>query len=611
VPDPRPIDDVVHGVPPVVVSTTSTRVNHTGSWKYIRPVYQDRVAPCNQGCPVGVDIEGCMNLLREGRQSDAIDLLLRENPLPAVTGRVCYHPCERACNRAKLDDAVAIHAVERHLGDLALEQPAPQVRRVHPESVAVVGSGPAGLACAYHLARLGYGVTIYEAEDEPGGVLRYGIPEYRLPKRVLAQEVDRLRAMGVAIRCRVRVGREVTFGELDRHAAVFVATGTGVSRALGIPGEDAPGVLRGIELLRAVNRGQRPELGRQVVVIGGGNTAMDCARTAVRLGAEVSVLYRRGRAEMPANAEEVQEALHEGVRFGFLTAPVAVKTVERVPGDDGLDAVQDSFDDVPARAAERCVVGLTCVRMRLGEPDPSGRRAPEPIPGSEFFVPAETVVTALGEDADLGFLPRRVERRAGVVKTGPLGATPKAAVFAGGDIVEQPHTVAFAIGSGKRAALGIDRYLRTQAGERPTNGVVDALRWGPDGNVSAARWTGQDPVQRVNPVNEVADYESVNPAHFPRVERHDDRQRPTPDARHGFDEVNLGLPPDHTLDEARRCFNCGVCNACELCLVFCPDVAISRNADGRFDIAYEYCKGCGVCAEECPRGAITMTREGL
>ena len=211
--DPRPPQDIAHGVPPVAVSITSTRVNRTGSWKYIRPIYQDRVAPCNQGCPVGIDIEGYMNLVREGCTAAAIELLLRENPLPATTGRVCYHPCETACNRAQLDEAVSIHAVERMLGDLALESvPTVAPPRTRTETVGVIGSGPAGLSCAYHLARLGYAVTVYEAEAEPGGVLRWGIPEYRLPKQVLAKEVERIAAQGVTIRCNARVGRELTFG---------------------------------------------------------------------------------------------------------------------------------------------------------------------------------------------------------------------------------------------------------------------------------------------------------------------------------------------------------------------------------------------------------------
>ncbi len=610
-PDARANSDLRHGVPPVAVSSTSTRVNKTGSWKYIRPIYRDRVAPCNQGCPVGIDIEGYMNLAREGRVTEARDLLLRENPLPATTGRVCYHPCESSCNRASFDQPVAIHAVERMLGDLALEAPVERPERTRDETVAVVGAGPAGLACAYHLARLGYGVTVYDADPEPGGVLRWGIPEYRLPKRVLAGEIARIRALGVQFESGVRVGRDLPFEGLSKHDAVFLATGVHRSRPLGIPGEDFSGVWRGLELLRRVNAGERPDLGRRVVVVGGGNTAMDCARTAVRLGAEVTVLYRRGRAEMPANHEEVEEALHEGVRFGFLAAPLAVLADERAPEEDALEAIGDTFGEFESLDARPRVAGLRCIRMQLGAPDASGRRRPEPVEGSDFTVPCDTLVTALGEDAELEYLPKELQTRGGAMHVSPLGATSRTAVFAGGDITEEPHTVAFAIGSGKRAAVGIDHYLRLLNGEDSDAVEIGELRFGPEGNVSATRWRDDDPVLRVDPVNEVVRFEAINPAHFEHAARHADRLRPAHDSRHDFGEANLGLAREDALAEARRCFNCGVCNGCEVCLVFCPDVAISRRSDGRFDIAYDYCKGCGVCAEECPRGSIVMTREGL
>jgi 2-oxoacid:acceptor oxidoreductase delta subunit (pyruvate/2-ketoisovalerate family) len=609
--EPRPITDLAHGVPPVAVSSTSTRVNKTGSWKYIRPVYRDRVAPCNQGCPVGIDIEGYMNLVREGRVEAARDLLLRENPMPATTGRVCYHPCELACNRASFDQSVAIHAVERMLGDLALDLPPSTPAKRRDETVGVIGAGPAGLACAYHLARLGYGVTVYEAESEPGGVLRWGIPEYRLEKTVLAKEVERVRRLGVEFRCSTRVGTDVPFETLSVHDAVFVATGVHRSRPLDVPGENLRGVLRGLDLLRRVNAGERPNLGKRVAVIGGGNTAMDCARTAVRLGAEVTVLYRRGRAEMPANAEEVEAALHEGVRFGFLAAPVEILGDARVPDEEPLPAIADTFGSFESLDARASVRGMRCVRMKLGSPDASGRRRPEVVPGSEFAIECDSVVTALGEEADLEFLPDEMRDRGGALHVSPLGGTSRTAVFAGGDIIEEPHTVAFAIGSGKRAAIGIDHYLRLLAGEDSDTVELGELRYGPDGNVSMTRWREDDPLLRVNPANEVAGFDAINPEHFTHVARHTDRLRPSWESRHDFAETNLGLTREDALAEARRCFNCGVCNGCEVCLVFCPDVAITRRDDGRFDIAYDYCKGCGICAAECPRGSVVMTREGL
>jgi 2-oxoacid:acceptor oxidoreductase delta subunit (pyruvate/2-ketoisovalerate family) len=611
VPEPRPPADIAHGVPPVAVSTTSTRVNLTGSWKYIRPVFQDGVAPCNQGCPVGIDIEGWMNLVREGRLDEARELLLRENPLPAVTGRVCYHPCEAACNRGRFDEAVSIHAVERMLGDLALDAPPPPVAPRRAETVGIVGSGPAGLACAYHLARLGYGVTVYEREPEPGGILRYGIPEYRLPKRILAREIDRIRSLGVEFRCDTRVGGELPFEGIQAHDAVFVATGVHRSRPLGIPGEDLAGVRAGLEFLAEVNRGGRPAIGRRVVVVGGGNTAMDCARTAVRLGAEVTVLYRRSREEMPANREEVEEAIHEGVGFEFLAAPIAARGAPGLLEEDPLEAICASFDEVADRAPEPRVTRLDCARMQLGEADTSGRRRPVPVEGADFSMPVDTVLCAVGEEADLSWLPGDVARASGLLRVNPLGGTSRRGVFAGGDLADTRHTVAYAIGSGKRAAIGIDGWLRRRADEISPQIELGELRLGPAGNLSMTRWRGDDPIRRAAPVNEIVPFERLNVAYFERVPRARDAQTPPAGSRGTFAEANRGLASHEAVAEARRCFNCAVCNACEVCLIFCPDVAITRRDGAGFEIAYEYCKGCGLCAAECPRGAIAMTREGL
>ncbi len=574
-------------VPPASISSTSTLETHTGSWKYIRPVYQDKVAPCNAGCPVGIDIEGYMNLLRDGCVEEACDLLLRENPMPAVTGRVCHHPCETVCNRRSFDGAVSIHAVERQLGDLALENasaPMPVLNR--GERVAIVGSGPAGLACAYHLARLGYPVTVFEAAAEPGGMLRLGIPAYRLPRAVLDAEIDRIRALGVEFRCSVRIGVDRSWDNiLGGFDAVFVASGAHVARPLGVEGEDGPGVRSGLEFLKEVNRGERPDIGGTAVVVGGGNTAIDCARTALRLGANAIVLYRRTRAEMPAIEQEVEEAVQEGVQFVFLAAPVAF-TVEHGK-----------------------LRNIECVPMRLGEPDDSGRRRPIPVGEERFCLDADTVLTAIGEEIDMEALPAGMERRRLGVRVTRLGKTSRAAVFAGGDLTDAPRTVADALGAGKRSAIGIDRYLRGSLEPLKHGGTRD-LFYGSDGNVSMTRWRGDDPIQRVAPVNEVIELGDLNTNHFERRRRSADRWSTDSDGWSQFAEVNLGLDRTGALAEARRCFNCGVCIHCDLCLIFCPDVAISRRANGDgYEIALEYCKGCGVCVEECPRGAMIMVRE--
>lgn len=577
-------------VPPVAVSDTSTLATRTGSWKYIRPEYHDRVAPCMESCPVGIDIEGYLRLLREGRVEEARDLLLQENPMPAVTGRVCHRPCEARCNRREFDGAVSIHAIERMLGDFALDRPASVASvRKRSEQVAVVGSGPSGLACAYHLARLGYPVTVFEAAPQAGGMLRLGIPTYRLPRRVLDREVDRIRSCGVTIECSVRVGTDVKWPTLlERFDAVYVATGAHRSRALGVAGEDGHGVRAGLELLKQVNWGERPDLGGRVIVVGGGNTAVDCARTALRLGAESTVLYRRTRTEMPAIREELEEAEREGVEFVMLAAPVAF------------------------HAAQGRLTAVECVRMRLGPPDESGRRRPIPVPEERFTLPADTVITAIGEATDQETVPGDVEWQGDAVTVTLWGETSRAPVFAGGDVTEEPRTVAHALGAGKRAAIGIDRYLRLTSG-RSMNGIDPAaLRYGSAGNLSMTRWRRDDPVRRVSPVNEVVRFEVLNTSHFLSVPGRTDTRLTVAESRAGFAEVNRGLAREAALQEARRCFHCGVCNQCDLCLIFCPDLAIARRADGAgYDIALDYCKGCGVCVAECPRGAIAMTRDGL
>jgi 2-oxoacid:acceptor oxidoreductase delta subunit (pyruvate/2-ketoisovalerate family) len=574
-------------VPLISVSSSSTLANRTGSWKYIRPQYRDGVAPCNQRCPAGVDVEGYLNLLRQDRVAEARDLLLRENPIPAITGRVCHHPCECACNRVGFDEAVAVHAVERAVGDTILAERPEPAALTRAEHVAVVGSGPAGLACAYHLVRLGYAVTVFDEADEAGGMLRQGIPAYRLPRQVLDRQIQWLSALGIEFRCGVSVRGEAAGTMLAGFSAVFLATGAHQGKLLDIEGEDGAGVRPGLAFLKAVNRGERPDLGERVVVVGGGNTAMDCARTALRLGAAATVLYRRTRAEMPAIAAEVDEALAEGVDIIFLAAPAALRHV------DGR------------------LAGVECVRMELGEPDSSGRRRPVPMKNQAFSIPADTVLTAIGEDTELAVLPATLPHSNGAVSVDAFGDTETGRYFAGGDLTAAERTVADALGSGKAAAIGIDRWLRWLDGDTLPGGPSEELRWG-GGAMSMSRWRGDDPVVRRGSTNEVVGTDALNTSHFEHSTRHRDRfAAGGSDPRGDFAEVNRGVDLEAALEEARRCFNCGVCNDCELCLIFCPDVAIQRGADGGLAIDLSYCKGCGVCAAECPRGALVMTREGL
>jgi len=602
--------DIQHGTPSLAANTASTLANRTGSSMRARPVYQDMVAPCNAACPVGTDVEGALNLLREGRVAEARDLLLRENPMPAVTGRVCDHPCQTACNRAFFDDAVNIHAVERMLGDLEPDVHAPVPARIRKEKVAVVGSGPAGLACAYHLARLGYEVNVFEAEPEPGGALRYGIPEYHLPREVLAREIQRIRSQGVNFHCGVRVGGNLSWKELESHDAIFLASGARVNRPLELAGQDPADVRPGLEFLREAKAGDRGTVGRHVVVVGGTDTAVDCARTALRLGAEPVVICQGTRADLSASTEAFDEAIREGVRFEFQVWPVAVQTSEHAEHEEAIEAIRAMYVEGEGNRPRTRLVSVECVRMRVSEPGPSGERRSVPIPGSNFMLPADTLLTALGEEPDLDFLPSEITRKGYVVKVDEFGRTNHPGFFAGGDITGEARTVAHSLGSGKRAAIGIDRHLREKAGEPVTAADPKALRYGGTGNFSITRWRKDDPVHRTGEVNDVVPFERLNLAHFKSVPGKPDRHRSFEERRSSFAEANLGLTPNEALAEARRCFECGVCNQCELCLIFCPDAAIQRHPDGHgFTLSEQYCKGCGICVAECPRGAKVMTRE--
>lgn len=569
-------------MPLLPMSLGSTLYNKTGSWRHVRPIYRNKTSPCNQACPAGEDIVAYLGLAAKGEYAQARLRLLEENPFPGVCGRVCPHPCESECNRAQLGGAIAIHAMERFLADLPADRALPRTELpvASDDRVAVIGAGPAGLSCAYQLARRGYRVTVFEALPVAGGMMRVGIPSYRLPRDVLDAEIGAIVALGVEIRTRMRLGDNLSFEDLHDYQAVFLAVGQHRSRKLGIPGEDTQGVLPGLGFLRQVNLPGKVSVGRRVAVIGGGNTAMDSARAALRFGAsEVMVLYRRSRHEMPAVPDEVEETEQEGVELEFLTTPVEVLK------ENGR------------------VTGLRCVRMRLAAPDESGRRRPEPIAGSEYTVQVDTVIPALGQEADLSFLSepmlKHVER--GLIVTNEATQVPYGrARFAGGDAATGFGTVAHAIGSGKRAALAIDRLLRDGEldGFPP---LTDHVRVAP---------------RDVDPA--VVRFEDLNLAYFTEEQRTAQPQRPAMERIKDFAEVNLGFAESDALREAERCFSCGTCNQCDTCWLFCPDVSVRRVGPippslgwgaQAYEVDYDYCKGCGICAEECPREAIAIEEE--
>ncbi|WP_199907475.1 NAD(P)-binding protein [Nocardioides terrigena] len=536
----------------ITLDVGTSRANKTGSWRTERAVYTNRMPPCNDACPAGEDIQGWLYEAEEGGAGyeRAWRRIMEDNPFPAVMGRVCYHPCETACNRGQLDEAVGINSVERFVGDAAIEQ-GWTVSVTAPASgrrVLVVGAGPSGLAAAYHLALAGHDVTVKEAGPMAGGMMRFGIPRYRLSRDVLDAEVQRILDLGVTLELDTKVtDLDAIRGEYD---AVFLAVGAQLGKRAYIPAGSASHVLDAVDMLRDVEAGEKPLLGRRVAVYGGGNTAMDAARTAKRLGAsEAIVVYRRTKDRMPAHESEIAEAEDEGVLFTWLT------TIKQVD-------------------AGRLVVE----RMELDEDG-----FPRPT-GELDELDADSLVLALGQDTDLTLLegvPGLVVED-GVVAVGPDLMTGCPGVFAGGDMVPFERSVTVAVGHGKRAARHIDAWLSGAAPEpavRPALATFDTLN----------TWY----------------YADAPRAHRPLLDRA--RREST------FDEVVLGHDEATALLEARRCLSCGNCFGCDNCYGVCPDNAVLKPGGSGPDylIDLDYCKGCGICVAECPSGAIQMFPEEI
>jgi len=534
----------------ITLDPGSSLANKTGSWRTERPVYVDRLPPCNAQCPAGEDIQGWLFHAESGAYEAAWRHLTRDNPFPAVMGRVCYHSCEGACNRGQLDTAVGINSVERFLGDEALRKgwcfAAPTAET--GKHVLVVGAGPSGMSAAYHLRRLGHRVTVFEAGPMAGGMMRFGIPKYRLPREVLDAEMQRIVAMGVTLRLSTRVADVAQAMRDGGFDAAFLAVGAHIAKRAYIPAKDSSRILDAVAVLRSMEGESPPLLGRRVVVYGGGNTAIDVARTARRLGAtEATIVYRRTREKMPAHDFEVEEALQEGVMVKWLS------TVKQA-GDGALTIEKMALDE-------------------QGFPQPTG----------EFeTLEADSLVLALGQDVDLSLLDGvpGLALNDGVVQVDPATMmTGHPGLFAGGDMVPAERNVTVAVGHGKKAARHIDAWLRgTQ--------IAPAAKHAPAGFERMNPWYYSDAPQTVRPQLDIARRTS------------------------SFDEVQGGLTEGNALFEARRCLSCGNCFECDNCYGVCPDNAVIKLGPGkRFEINLDYCKGCGICVAECPCGAIDMVPE--
>jgi heterodisulfide reductase subunit A len=584
------------------------------------PIEKIEPSACKIACPAGVKVKAYVGLIVAGKFQEALDLIKEDNPLPGICGRVCTHPCESECNRTNIDEAVAICALKRFVADWELKKGKKRekpIKKRYSEKVAIIGSGPAGLTCASDLARKGYPVTIFEKLSKPGGMLSWGIPSYRLPRDIIATEIDAITHLGVELKTKVEVGRDVTLAQLKKrgYKAFFMAVGAYKGLKLGIPGEDDyEGFLDCLEFLMRVNGGNKKKPGQKIIVIGGGNSAIDAARTALRLGCtEVHIVYRRSRKEMPANPAEIEAAEQEGIKIRYLATPV------KILGKDGK------------------VTGMECIKMKLGEPDASGRRRPIPIEGTEFTIQADTIIPAISQKPDLSFLPKTPSFKLTRWNTFEVDeetlATNIKGFFAGGDAVTGPNTVIDAISQGHTAAFSINSYLRHGKVKKPKA----------DGEIPHAEWSF-----RMGLEGERALKRTALP-HLPIKKR-----------IKSFDEVDLCFSEEQAIEEAKRCLRCGPCMECQECAPDCRgklvtvdlseegmqtlimrapsdpekmpwddrtrEVVIKWKDDAKkrhsfsvniepivCSVTRERCRGCGECEQVCKYGAITLkqTDQGM
>ncbi len=566
---------------PSIWTTGWTDQLRTGTWRNAVAVHKKRGAPCHGACPVEGEIPLWVRQMREGDSLGAWQTLVAHNPLPAVVGRTCHHPCETGCNRNDYDGAVSINALEQYLGDLAIQEdwalPAPEAEL--ESRVAVVGAGPAGLSCAYHLRRRGFRVALYDANPELGGVLRYGVPEYRLPRKVLAAEVKRIVALGVE----VVAGRALSARDLpeleENFAAVFIAFGAQAPKMLPQFPRDDRRVMGGLAFLRLVAKADPPELGAEVLVIGGGSVAMDVAGCALRLGSRVRVVSLESREALPATAEEVEDALLEGAT---LIDAAMVKEVEEAQGGR---------------------LKLRCLKAELDPAAPAGAIWPLEVAGSDFELLADTVILAVGQDPELADWQESVELQGRLVKVDRRFMTSRPGLFAAGDLASDQRLVSVAIGDGKRAAGCIADYLQGGKRDRPkaeteaktaaeateeTNAEAEAEAEGP----------------------EVA-FSDINTFYFPKKEPRQREKVAACERSSDFREIKLGFNPARAALQAERCFSCGACTKCDNCFYFCPDMAIVKDPSLplQYQVLDQYCKGCGCCLAECPRGAVSAKEE--
>lgn len=562
-------------------SNISTELNKTGSWRFVRPKYHEKTAPCSAACPAGEDIARIEMLSSQGRYREALEIILLENPFPAICGRVCFHTCETACNRSGFDEPIAIHGIERFIGDTAVRDNLTFSLERLPDNgkkICIVGAGPSGLAAAYFLTRLGYSCDVFEAETEPGGILRWGIPRYRLPDAVVNAEVQRIKNLGVKILCNTRATQNFLDEAKDRYHAFFIGCGHGQSLKMNIPGENM--ALDGLDFLNRMRKEKTESLNNgTAAVIGGGNTAIDVARSLVRLGVKATLVYRRRKQDMPAFEYEVETAVKEGVKIMELFSPSSI-------AQDGGEYI------------------LTLQPMkRSGMETDTGRARVVPDGETTQELRVQRIFTAIGaEPSESWQLPSEENAETVYLSHCAFMANNPPFLF-GGDLTNPTKSVADAIASGKQSAMALDTFFK-----KGLNAITNRLNSCLVGNGPALSMERYLDGKRSNRNPDMVSYEDINIDYFSPAPRIKAESLSLNKQMNPFDEIETTFTIRQVMEETRRCFNCGICNACDNCRIFCPEIAVDLQ-DGQRRINLDYCKGCGICVVECPRNAMALEEE--
>jgi len=561
-------------------SNISTEINKTGTWRFMRPKYHEKTAPCSAACPAGEDIARIEMLSNQGRYKDAVETILLENPFPSVCGRVCFHPCETVCNRAGLDDPVAIHDLERFIGDMAIKDELTLKLKKSPENgktVCIVGAGPSGLAASYFLSQLGYSCDIYEARSEPGGILRWGIPRYRLPDDVVASEIERIKKTGVNIICNKPVTQNFLQDIKNRYHAYFIGCGHGRSLKMNIPGENM--AFDGLEFLNLLRMGKLSPSNGTAAVIGGGNTAIDVARSLVRLGTSTTLIYRRRKQDMPAFKDEVEMAYEEGVSIMELYSPLEIN--------------KDNGEYI-----------LSLQRMKTSGMETDRGRA-RVVPDGRIMqhLRVRKIIVAIGAEPSAPWqLPSRENAETLCLSHCTFTASKPPLLF-GGDLTNTTKSVADAVASGKQAAMALDIFFK-----QGRHAIADHLNSCLVGNGPALSMECYMGGKRSIRNPQIVSHDDINLDYFSRKHRVEKEQLAINKRLKSFEEIESTFSKNQTMEETRRCYNCGICNACDNCRIFCPEIAVILQG-GKRKINLDYCKGCGICVVECPRNAMDLEEE--